>query len=275
MAVDDPIVVGVDGSAPSLNAASWAADEAVLRAPARLRVVLAPDDDLDDDRAARTVSGLATVLAASRPDLEISPEVRHGSPADVLVELSHHARLVVVGSRGRAPVAATLLGSVSAKVATHARCPAVVVRGYPRTGPVVVGLDGSPSSRDALEFAFEAAERHGTDLVAVHVWRDPEYAPVVPRLPYETADLRDAAHRSLAEQLAGWDERHPRVTVHRRAPGGHPVAELAASADGARLLVVGHRGHGGFAGLLLGSVARGAVLHAPSPVAVVRTGTSR
>ena len=156
-------------------------------------------DDLDDDRAARTVGGLATVLAASRPDLEISPEVRHGSPADVLVELSAHARLVVVGSRGRAPVAATLLGSVSAKVATHARCPAVVVRGHPRTGQVVVGLDGSPSSGDALEFAFDAAERYGTELLAVHVWRDPEYAPVVPRLPYETADLRESAHRTLAE----------------------------------------------------------------------------
>jgi nucleotide-binding universal stress UspA family protein len=134
-----------------------------------------------------------------------------------------------------------------------------------------VGLDNSPYSREALEFAFAAASRYDSELVAVQVWADVEHAPVVPRMENELIELRDEALRGLAEQLAGWAESYPNVAVRKVAQRGHPAAELAATSDEARLLVVGHRWHGGFTRLLLGPVAAGVLHHAPCPVAVVRS----
>ncbi|QIZ38678.1 universal stress protein [Saccharopolyspora sp. ASAGF58] len=263
------VVVGVDGSESSLTAAGWAAKEADLRHTKQVHVVMVSGDPMWDDDAWDIVGPTADRIASHHPRLEISSDVVPGDPADVLLQLSDGAELVVVGSRGRSALAATLLGSVSAKVATHARCPVVVVRDHRDSGPVVVGLDNSPLSGAALHYAFDAADRYECELVAVQVWQDIDYA-VVPHLEYELADLRDEALRGVAEQLAGWAEPYPNVPVRKLAQRGHPVAELAAAAEDARLLVVGHRGRGGFTGLLLGSVAAGVLHHAQCPVAVVR-----
>ncbi|MDA3650146.1 universal stress protein [Saccharopolyspora indica] len=267
------VVVGVDGSPASLAAAAWAADEAELRRAERVRFVMVSGDRTTDDGARAILDPLTSGFADRRSGVEATSEVVRGDPADVLVRLSADAELVAVGSRGRGPLAATLLGSVSAKLAAHAECPVVVVREHRGSGPVMVGLDNSPHSRAALRFAFDAAARYACDLVAVQVWQDLEYAPVVPPLDYELAELRDEALRGLAEQLAGCTEAYPDVEVKRIAQRGHPVAELSEAAEQARLLVVGHRGRGGFTGLLLGSVAMGVLHHAQCPVAVVREGS--
>ncbi|MFF5351695.1 universal stress protein [Saccharopolyspora hirsuta] len=264
------VVVGVDGSPASLAAAEWAADEAVLRRAEQLQFVMVTRDPLADDEAWETVGPVADRFAARRSGVLAASEVVHGDPTDVLVQFSDGAELVAVGSRGRGALAATLLGSVSAKVAAHARCPVVVARENRGSGPVVVGVDNSPHSRAALQYAFDAAARYGCELVAVQAWQDLEFAPVVPPLDHELAAMRDEALRGLSEQLAGCTESYPDVPVHRIAQRGHPVSELAAAAEGARLLVVGHRGRGGFTGLLLGSVAVGVLHHAQCPVAVVR-----
>ncbi|MDA3644298.1 universal stress protein [Saccharopolyspora indica] len=269
MAADLPVFAGVDGSTSSIGAAMWAAHEAdLLRAP-ELRLVLASSDPLRDDEAWETVSAVVDRLASSHPRLEISPEVVHGHPADVLVRRSNEARLLVVGARGHSSLSAILIGSVSTKVAMHAHCPVVVVRDHRDSGPVVVGLDNSRHSRAALAFAFDAAARHAAGLVAVHVWRDVGYAPSVPTLSLEMTEVREQAQRVLVRQLAGWTEQYPEVPVREVVQRGHPVAELAAAAVDARLLVVGHRGRGEFPGLL-GSVAGGVIQHASCPVAVVR-----
>lgn len=253
MGVHGPVVVGVDGSEWSKLAAEWAVQEADLRKAVQVCFVMATEDPSLDETARDTVGPLTEGLADRHPTLKISSDVVHGEPADVLLRWSADAQLLVVGSRGRSSLGATLLGSVSAKAATHAQCPVIVIRGRRDTGPVVVGLDNSPHSSAALKFAFDSASRYGCELRAVQVWQDPEYAPVVPRLGWELIDLRAEAVRGLAEQLAGWTESYPDVTFHKVAQRGHPVAELAAAADDARLLVVGHRGRGGFTGLLLGS----------------------
>ncbi|SEF84964.1 Nucleotide-binding universal stress protein, UspA family [Saccharopolyspora kobensis] len=266
------VVVGVDGSPASLAAAAWAADEAELRHAEQVRFVMVSGDRTTDDEARATVGPVTSRFAERRSGVEATSDVVRGDPADVLVGLSGSAELVAVGSRGRSPLAATMLGSVSAKLAAHALCPTVVVREHRSSGPVVVGLDNSPRSRAALRFAFDAAARYGCELVAAQVWQDFDYAPVVPPLDYELEQLRDGALRSLAEQLAGCTEDYPDVPVERIAPRGHPVAALSGAAEQARLLVVGHRGRGGFTGLLLGSVAMGVLQHAQCPVAVVRDG---
>ncbi|MER7078932.1 Nucleotide-binding universal stress protein, UspA family [Saccharopolyspora kobensis] len=264
------VVVGVDGSAGALAAAAWAVEEAELRHAEQVRVVVVTGDRSADDEAWETARSVASRSTPRRSGPEVTATVAHGDPADVLVQLSGAGELVVVGSRGRGPLAATLLGSVSAKVATHARCPVVVVREHRSSGPVVVGVDNSSGSRAALRYALEAAARYECELLAVQVWEYVEPTPIVPPLEHELVELRDEALRGLSEQLSGCAEAYPNVPVRRIAQRGHPVAELAAAAEEARLLVVGHRGRGGFAGLLLGSVAAGVLHHAPCPVAIVR-----
>lgn len=266
-----PVIVGVDGSEQSVAAASWAVDEAARR-HAQLRVILANDQPARDDELWETLRGTVDRLWTEHPQVEIYPKITRGHPAAELVRRSANAQLVVVGSRGRGPVTATLLGSVSTKVCTHAHSPVVVVRDPRHDGPVVVGLDGSPHSQLALRFAFDAAARRNTELVAMQVWQEAtvEHPPQVPPLDIDLEQHLERVRRSLAEQLAGWREGYPHVPVRAVAQRGHVVLELVHAARTAQLLVVGHRGMGGFTGMLLGSVATGVLHHAPGVTAVVR-----
>ncbi|WP_371812731.1 universal stress protein [Saccharopolyspora sp. ASAGF58] len=135
MTADRAVVVGVDGSSHSISAATWAADEADLRHSPQLHLVVVTRDPLADDDAREATSAVADRVTAEHPRLEISTEVVPGHPADVLVRQSDAAQLVVVGSRGQSSLSAILIGSVSAKVAMHARCPVVVGAGPPRHRP--------------------------------------------------------------------------------------------------------------------------------------------
>ncbi|GDY33806.1 universal stress protein [Gandjariella thermophila] len=274
------VLAGVDGSEQSLAAASWAATEAAL-SHARLHVLVVNDDPARDDYASATARRGAQHCNWRYPDLAVTHEVVRGHPAEVLVDRSRQAQQLVVGSRGHGRFAATLLGSISAAVAYHAHCPVVVVRDHHGPGaraPVVVGVDDSLASRLALQFAFDAATVRHTELIAVHAWREPavDYPMLIPdaiAAPLTDLDrIEEVVRGNLAQHLDGWREKYPDVTVHPMARRGHPVrvlADTATDADG-QLLVVGHRGRGGFAGLRLGSVAAGVLHHVHGPVAVVR-----
>jgi nucleotide-binding universal stress UspA family protein len=137
--------------------------------------------------------------------------------------------------------------------------------------PVVVGVDGSASSLRAVDFAFDEAARRATRLVAVHSWWIEVVEGMVVTTPgspqWQLAAER--MHADVAESLAGHRERYPEVDVEMRMVNDHPVDALVSASGDAALLVVGSRGRGGFAGLLLGSVSRGALTRASCPVAVV------
>jgi nucleotide-binding universal stress UspA family protein len=176
-----------------------------------------------------------------------------------------------------------VLGSVAVATVTHCTGPVVVVRVDPTsasvrdTGPVVVALDGLPDSDDALVFAFDAAALRGTSLLAVHIWDDTvldgfEYANPV---AVDRGLIDDEERRLLAEQLAGWSDKYPDVKVTPVVLRGSPVTTLleCLNDEGSGppvLVVVGSRGRGGFAGMLLGSTSQALIAHAPCPVAVVR-----
>ncbi|MER7078490.1 universal stress protein [Saccharopolyspora kobensis] len=263
------VVVGVDGSESSLRAALWAADEAV-RLSAPLHLVLVNNDPAREPHAKAVVHDISSSCRQAVPELEITDEVGPGHPAEELVHRSASALLVVVGSRGQGAFRETLLGSTSAAVATHASTPVVVVPGAPspESGPVVVGTDGSTGSRAALRFAFEAAARRHGELVAVQALPNAYFIPG----PYDHPDrdeLVAAANQNLADQVSIWAGNFPDVPVRRVVSNVPPVQALREAACQAQLLVVGHRGLGGFTGLLVGSVARGVLHHAPCPVAVV------
>ncbi|HLN75773.1 MAG TPA: universal stress protein, partial [Nocardioidaceae bacterium] len=189
-------------------------------------------------------------------------------PTQVLIEASSRAGTVVVGARGHSLLSGVVLGSVSQHVARHASCPVVVARTPydPESTRVVVGVDGSTGSRKALEFAFEHAARHGDEVTAIHAWRNASRDFSSESLVEEIR----AAERILAEALAGFAEQFPAVKVNSEAVPTAPSRVLADASQAAALVVVGSRGLGAFAGLLLGSVSQSVLHHAQCPVAVVR-----
>jgi nucleotide-binding universal stress UspA family protein len=161
------VVVGVDGSPRSLDAVEMAATEAALR-HRPLRVVHAvpawragatatgPRIGVSDDYLAEAVV-LADKVSSTTP---VTSDLVPGRAVPVLVDESRRANMVVLGDRG---LTGLLIGSVVVQTAAHAACPVLIVRGlhYDRSGPVVVGVDGSARSMLALEFAAEEASLRG------------------------------------------------------------------------------------------------------------------
>jgi nucleotide-binding universal stress UspA family protein len=160
----------------------------------------------------------------------------------------------------------------------HVACPVLIVRGEERDiGPVVVGVDGSEVSRLAVGFAFEEAAMRQTGLVAVHCWAHPVSTGPGDMLPlvYDPRLLEAEERRVLTESLAGWAELYPEVSVRAEIVRDRPVHPLVERSRTAQLVVVGARGRGGFAGLLLGSVSQSLIYHSACPVAVVRASLAR
>ncbi|MEO5833473.1 MAG: universal stress protein [Nakamurella sp.] len=295
---ENVIYVGMDGSPTAEGAAIWAARDAHRRGAALCLVhvenlivagyageVVYPASIFDADRVwnQTVLTKVTDQITTTFPGLEVRTVVSPGAPVEVLRRLARHGLMTVVGSHGTHQFTDVTLGSIAAGSVTHGRGPVVVVRADPATGtvrgagPVVVALDGLPDSDDALGFAFEEADLRGRVLVAVHTWNDAAFDGFAYTDPIEVNRtlIDDQETRLLAEQLAGWVDRYPDVMVTPVVLRGSPAATLLryCSSEGhvqPELLVVGSRGRGGFAGLLLGSTSQALIAHAPCPVAVVR-----
>jgi nucleotide-binding universal stress UspA family protein len=291
------VVVGYDASASAKIAVRWAADEAVRRG-LPLTVVYAADytglvggpvsmspwlPGVSIDEARRIADGGAELARTHRPEVTVDDAAFVGSPGTVLIQHSAGAALVVVGSRGHGDVAGLILGSVASRVAAHAHCPVVVVRGDQLTAPhadrpVVVGVDGSPAADAALAAAVETAVATGAPLRVVCAWHptvpggweNDYWLAVYPEGdPNQTA--REAAERVAADAVAKARELAPELAVESKVRGGDAAAVvLDAAGDDAGLVVIGARGRGSLASLFLGSVSHGVVHGAGCPVLVVR-----
>src|SRR3712207_2305221 len=140
---------------------------------------------------------------------------------------------------------------------------------------ILVGADGSPASRNALEWAGEEAVRHGSELVLLTAYLAPPPPPSSGTLsPHEATSSSEAAGETakqlLMEAIRDVLGEDPPVLVHPRVKEGNAAKLLIDLSEDADVLVVGTRGHGGFAGLLLGSVSQNAAGHSHCTVVVVR-----
>ncbi|MFJ8157247.1 universal stress protein [Streptomyces sp. NPDC094468] len=283
-----PIVVGVDGSEPSLRAVGWAADEAVLRG-LPLRLVHAslweryegthPADD--PDRPSEEIMAEAVVRTAARrarhrqPDVAVSTGVVAEEPEYALVRESRAAALVVTGTRGRSGLVEALLGSVSLALAGRAHYPVAVVRGSPEDraaapspARIVVGVGEDPEESRAVRFACEEARRRGVPLDAVRAWRSPVYETTdLPRTSGELARLHEQEAAQALE--AALRDVPPGIETHPRTVEGRARSVLAAASRDAALLVVGARRRPRTFGLHLGRVAHSVLHHSVCPVVVV------
>lgn len=273
------IVVGVDPTPESQIALRWAVEAAEARGLA-VRVVRAYLDEMLRWPGVMAEGQLPAPMPLDLYQDELDAAVKYArdrlgydggsgwladaDPADAILVEAAEAELVVIGTRSRNKLSAAMLGSVATAVASKAPCPVVVVRGERRTGPVVVGTDGSPDSEDGVAFAFEEAARTRQPLKVVYCWQ-PQQSHVDP-----IESTQQLLTNWLAESVAPYREKYPAVTVIASVLEGRPAARLVDLSEDASLVVVGSRGRGGVTGLLLGSVSQSLLHHADSPVAVVR-----
>ena len=291
------IVVGYDGSESAGVALDWAASEARrLGAPLTVLHVLdhvettpgpiaaTPWPDLNEEVIGRVAAEGALRARKTADPVDIASVAEFGQVARTLIEASRTADLVVVGTHGHGNLAATILGSVSVAVSAHALCPVVVVRGDSSLlpgphRPVVVGVDKSPGANAALRFAAQRASDTSARLIVVsgyqpallRMWTDilSNTIDTQPNPGYVTA-ARSAAETVVAEAASTVRTLHPHLEVTERVLQGSAAAVITATTHQAGLAVVGCRGRGGFAGLLLGSVSHHLLQTALCPVAVIR-----
>lgn len=286
------VLVGVDGSAPSAAALRWADDEAqtrrwpltallswtyldqVQRRSAGGATGAIPDDQVGADAAAAELAALVGQSLGAERRAEVELRTVCDLPAKALLDAANDPAvgLLVVGSRGHGALRARLLGSVSRQCVHHSPVPVAVVRRETpgRIERVVVGVDGSHNSIAALRWAAAEAVAHDVKLVVVHSWTTPVvpdpmgYAAFVDLAPLE------AESHELIDTLVG--ELDPAIRppeIVKLVVGDRPSDVIVAAATETSVVVVGSRGRGGFAGLLLGSVSNDVLHHAPGVVVVV------
>lgn len=294
------VVVGLDGSDESSKALDYAVAEARTSGRGVLAVhawttpvwvggipgfgynaLASPEDskqfatELVDHQVeqfhARTPSEATTPLRS----LTVQGDAKHA-----LVEASKDAALVVVGSRGVGQVHGLLLGSVAQHLLFHAVCPVMLVPIHAaKPGSVrrvVVGADGSAASRSAMHWALDSARRHECPLVVVHSWLlttlpSQPSVHIVPSLREYETEAEVWLEKELDEVLP--DRDGVEVTTELSYSSA-PIALREATGPDDQL-VVGNRGRGGFARLLLGSVASQCAHYAKGVIVVVRAGEER
>lgn len=285
-----PIVVGIDGSEPAREALRYAAGLAHQR-KLPLRIVSAvtmpelytgmvpPPPEMIDALQAEGERMLSEAEEAARevaPRTSIATEVITSPPPSALVDASHSAAMVVIGSTGRGGIMYRMMGSTAVAVCSHATSPVLVVRGEIRSGtsaPVVVGVDDSKHSAGALTVGFEEAQVRQVPLVAMTSWVEGDYETVFsPDQMAHWQPVSDVHAQRLAEQVADVQESFPDVEVREVVARNKPRDELLQRSETAQLVVVGSRGRGGFRGLLLGSTSQALMLHAHCPVLIMREG---
>jgi nucleotide-binding universal stress UspA family protein len=287
------IVVGVDGSDPSVSALRWAAHEAKRRGAnilvvscysvptygGAMGVVSPTNEDLEAFKAgADAVVGRAIELVAGiDPHLVVEGLVGMSAASGTIVDAAGAGDEIVVGSTGHGGFIDGLLGSVATSVMHRSRVPVIVVpaKSVAETGPtmrkIVVGVDGSASALQALEWAYGAALLTGAHLTVLHGWIYPYDGPRTsvsePRtqMQLDAAEELNTSLESLGARLT-----NGAVRIHAELVEQAPAEALLEEASDADLLVVGSRGRGRLLSSLLGSVCHTVVHHAMCPVAIIR-----
>lgn len=285
------IIVGVDAEPESMVALRWAAREAATTgsalvvvhafewlAPTRMRTddyyFPLNGDGLDKtareqyEQGARDLAETAVgVVAEVDAGIKVVTKVVEGAPFEVLTEQAQGAALLVLGSHGRGLMSRMLLGSVSSAIGSNPPCPVMVVRTHTRAidteatdMPVVVGIDGSASSRTALRWAADHAARNHARLVAVHGFR-----PVDQRTAGTITEQSGRRLTWLTELVEPVEKEHPGLNVTCTVTEDRPAQALIEWSVAARLVVVGTGGRSAFTG----SVGQALLHHSWSPVAIL------
>ncbi|GAA3367955.1 universal stress protein [Streptomyces sannanensis] len=283
---DGPVVVGTDGSPDAVPAVKWAAREAAARSQP-LHIVhatgidawggnLAPDTiRLVHDAAHLIVDEAAEHARGQVPDLRVTTTVSGDRPDTSLLGTAGDTATIVVGSRGLSGFPALLLGSVSLKVASHARGPVVVVRGteQPPRGVVLAGLRDE-RDLEVARCAGRTAARRKAALHLVTAWTLPQYLESVALIADEArARAGEQATAGAGGVVESVRREFPDVDISDEVKTERsPANVLVEASSHADLLVVGARGPAHSIGALMGRVTPAVLHHAHCPVAVIPRG---
>jgi nucleotide-binding universal stress UspA family protein len=288
------IIVGVDGSAAANCAVRWAAHEAQRRNAEMVIVSCYPalahaspygavyraaaEVELLEAEARRLAEAARAEVHKIDPGIIADVRTTMSPPVSVLIEAASASDEIVIGSSGHTGPLDGLLGSITHSVIHRAHVPVIVVPPKSSTGEhirkVVVGVDGSPESLGAMEWAYDEAERCGATLTVLHAWLYPYSSELTPTTEMHRQMLIDATHelQSSVDQL-GAKLTDGSVEVKPLLSEKSPAESLLAEGADADLIVVGSRGRGGLRALVLGSVSRTVAQHSACPVAVIRPPT--
>lgn len=282
------IIVAVSAASDSRRAVDWA----VARATARrqsielLSVVGGAVGMIGEAALIQTATSATEQLLAAAADrisssgVTVTTRVEVGDPVAQLSAASQDAELLVIGSDYRGPGKGPARGAHGIRIVAASECPVVVVPDFDvpeldeadeRSG-VVVGVDGSPVSEAAIAFAAAEADRLGEPLTAVIVWTPisaPRNALMVSPQSYRDG-MEQNAREALALSLAGLRGQYPDLQIEEAVAEGFPSLIINELAEGARLAVVGSRGHGAVRRFLLGSISHEVLQRLASVTAVVR-----
>ncbi|BBZ17928.1 universal stress protein [Mycolicibacterium gadium] len=287
----NPVVVGVDGTDNAMRAARWAAGVAhKLGTPLHIvharpypghnpsdviAAVRACEMSAQQERASAILDAASRAVHDEHPDLRITTAHVSEAVDRLLVDLSQHARLVVLGCDDLSVAEAVLIGSTTVAVAANSMCPVVAWRGEataPTGQPIVVGVNDDDPSRVAITSAFELADRFAVNIIAVHAWSTRRSVGDV-TLPFMIdwnavhADQRE----HLVNALAPWTLQYPEVDVQYVVDQDKPSRALLNHSDGAQLVVIGSRGRGPLAGAVLGSTGLNLLHHSLVPTMICRS----
>lgn len=234
-----PVVVGVDGSDAAINAAVWAADEAISRnVPLRIVHVThieepAPPEgafSLEVQYAETSLRTAAAVVKHLGKPVTVETQILWGSPDTALIDESANAAMVCVGSVGIGPFARTVVGSTAAALAQKARCPVAVIRTLHHppargTGRIVVVVEDRADNESVIEHAMDEARLRKAPVLAVGVWQE---------------DLGATPYDELDRRIDKWQRRYPDVHIHPVATRAGVTRFLATNKDeSVQLAVIG------------------------------------
>ncbi|KGF05828.1 universal stress protein [Arcanobacterium sp. S3PF19] len=289
MAHENVVVVGVDGTPASQAALEWGFNQAKARG-AELRLVCVYE--LPSYAAHSLALGVPDIVAEGKllyesaekmildlvgkyqnKGVNVTWSLLQGDPSEEMVELSKTVALLVVGGREnwRGRIADRILRTVSSALPAYSHCPTVVVPqdSYRDDLPirrVVVGVDGSEAAKTALQRAVWEADRHHATLDIVSSV-NVDAVSWVPQFSL-SKEFFDDVYLGIKNQLAEVDEGRD-IKTSITVTQGNPITTLIKFSEDADLLVLGTRGRGGFAGLLLGSTSQSVLEQAKCPVFIV------
>lgn len=277
----DIIVVGVTSAPAARRAVDWAAQRAADRRMVLelLAVVGGAIGAVGEASVLDSALAGAHELVEAEAErvralgIEVRTRVERGNPVAKLLDAANDAALLVIGSDYRGPGSGPARGAHGVRIAAGARCPVVVVPDLDFSGRsgIVVGVDGSPVSEQAVAFAAAAADRLGERLIAVSVWTPLEAPGNMGVYPIEYLENMAAlTEEAQAVALAGLRQQYPDLEIERRVERGYPSQIINQLAANARLAVVGSHGRGALARFLLGSISHEVLARLATVTAVVR-----
>lgn len=275
------IVVGVVDTRAGRNALKWASERARNRKTALLLVSVVggavgavgegPVVEAAVTAANKLLQQHARALEAE--GLTVDVVVLRGDPIRQLISATAGAGLLVIGSDYRGEHTGPARGVHGLRIVAGATCPVVVVPDLdiPDRHGVVVGVDGSPTSEQAVAFAAAEADRLGEPLIPVAVWTPlaAPHSPMVYPEQYLTS-MQALTEETLAVALAGLRRSYPDLEITPRVERGYPSEIINQTAATAALAVVGSHGRGTIARFLLGSISHEVLATLAAPTAVVR-----